>query len=78
MLFRKDIEELDVTAAEVRTHLVKLHAERSLALDSGVAEVAAYMADLEEEIEVCRELYTWYGVTEIATLRAELFGPQTG
>jgi hypothetical protein len=78
MLFRKDIEELDLTAAEVRSHLVRLQAERALAVETGVAEVAPYMDDLDEEIAVCREIYTWSAVTEIATLRGELFGPQTG
>jgi hypothetical protein len=78
MLFRKHIEELDMTAPEVRSHLIKLQAERALAVDTGVAESALYLADIDEELEVCRELYTWSAVTEIATLRAEMFGPQTG
>ena len=36
------------------------------------------MADLEEEIEVTRQLYVIAAVTEIAELRAELFGAQQG
>jgi hypothetical protein len=36
------------------------------------------MDDLEEELELSRELYVTAAVTEIATLRAELFGAQTG
>jgi hypothetical protein len=71
------IEELDVTAAEVRGHLFKLEAERALALDNGLGEVTTYMAELDEEIEYCRQLYVMYAVTEIATLRAELSGPLT-
>jgi hypothetical protein len=78
MLFRKHIEDLNLTAADARRHLIRLQAERALAVDTGVAEVAPYMADLEEEIEVCREIYTWSAVTEIATLRAEMTGPQVG
>jgi len=78
MLFRKEIEELDLTAAEVRNHLVKLQAERALAVETGVAEVAPYMDDLDEEIAACQVIYTWSAVTEIATLRAELSGPQVG
>jgi hypothetical protein len=72
------IAELDMTAAEVRSHLFKLEAERALALETRVAEVAAYRADLDEEIAFCRDLYVASAVTEIATLRAELSGAQTG
>ena len=36
------------------------------------------MADLDEELEYCRRLYVAAAVTEMATLRAELFGPQVG
>ena len=78
MLVRNHIEELDMTAAEVRSRLVQLQAERSLATDTGVADVAAYMADLDEEIAFCRDLYVASAVSEIATLRAELSGPLTG
>ncbi len=67
-----------MTATELRFQLVQLEAERSLALISGLAEVESYMADLHEELELCRELYVGSAVTEIATLRAELFGPQRG
>lgn len=66
-----------MTAAEVRGHLIKLEAERALALDNGLGEVATYMAELDEEIEYCRQLYVISAVTEIATLRAEISGPLT-
>jgi hypothetical protein len=36
------------------------------------------MADLDEEIEEFRQVYVGAAVTEIATLRSELFGPQVG
>ena len=78
MLFHKHIEELDLTAAELRSHLFELEGERALAVHTGVARIGAYMADLEEELELSRELYVTTAVTEIATLRAELFGPQHG
>jgi hypothetical protein len=71
------IEELDITAAEVRGHLFKLQAERALALDTGLGEVATYMAEIDEEIELCRQLYVISAVTEIAILRAEMSGPLT-
>jgi hypothetical protein len=40
--------------------------------------VDAYMADLEEEIATLRNVYVGAAVTEIASLRGELFGPQEG
>jgi hypothetical protein len=78
MLFHKHIEGLDLTAADLRDYLFELEAERTLAVQSGVAEIGAYMADLEEELELSRRLYVTASVTEIATLRAELFGAQSG
>jgi len=78
MLFHKHIEGLDLTAVELRSYLLELEAERALAVQGGVAEIGAYMDDLEEELELSRELYVTAAVTEIATLRAELFGAQTG
>lgn len=71
-------EEFDMTAAEVRGYLSSLEAERALAIDTGVAEVEPYIADLDEEIELWRHLYVAFAVTEIATLRAELSGPLAG
>jgi hypothetical protein len=71
-------EESVMTAVEVRGHLFQLQAERALAVSAGVAEIDAYMADLEEEIEFCRQVYVASAVTEIATLRGELFGRQAG
>jgi hypothetical protein len=78
MLFHEHTEGLDLTAAELRGYLFELETERALAVDAGVAEIDAYMADLEEELELSRRLYVTAGVTEIATLRAELSGPQSG
>ena len=67
-----------VTALDLRDHLIQLEAERELALREGLGEVGAYMEDLYEEIEHRRALYVAAGVTEIATLRGELFGRQMG
>jgi hypothetical protein len=67
-----------IGALELRSHLTQLAAERALALREGLGEVDAYMADLHAEIEHRRSLYVAAAVTEIATLRAELFGPQRG
>jgi hypothetical protein len=67
-----------LTAAEVRRYLVQLLDERSLALSNGMADIPAYIADLDEEIEEARAVYVAAAVTEMATLRAELFGAQFG
>jgi hypothetical protein len=36
------------------------------------------MTDLEQEIATWQSVYVGAAVTEIASLRAELFGPQVG
>ena len=67
-----------MTALEARNRLTDLEVERALAGATSLAGVHAYMANLEEEIETWRQVYTGAAVTEIASLRAELFGPQVG
>jgi hypothetical protein len=67
-----------ISALELRSHLIQLEAERALALSEGLGAIASYMADLDEELEHRRHLYVAAAVTEIASLRAELFGPQLG
>jgi hypothetical protein len=65
-------------AIDLQIRLQELEAERLLAPCEGLAGDAEYMADLADEIaEVC-DAYVGAAVTEIATLRAELFGPQEG
>jgi hypothetical protein len=66
------------TALDARTQLRRLQAERLDAVDAGLGENALYMADLENDIEASRALYIGLAVTEIATLRAQLGGPQVG
>jgi hypothetical protein len=63
---------------ELRTQLLALEAERIAAVAWGLADVPAYAADLEGEIEVMRAAYTSAAVTEIASLRSALSGPQVG
>jgi hypothetical protein len=77
-MFPDHNEEFDVTAAEVRDYLSTLEAERALAVDTGVADIAPYRANLDKEIVLCRHLYAIVAVTEIATLRAEVDGPLNG
>jgi hypothetical protein len=72
------IEAVEVTAAEARDHMSELETERAMAMQTGVAEIEAYMRDLEDEIETWRRLYVLSALTEIATLRAELSGPLQG
>ena len=67
-----------MSAIEIHDHLQQLHAERALALIEGLEGNAAYMADLDDEIAATRFAYVGAAVTEIASLRAELSGPQLG
>jgi hypothetical protein len=65
-------------ATEMHIHLQDLQAERALASIEGLASNAAYMADLDQEIAATRSAYVGAAVTEIATLRGQLAGPQVG
>src|SRR4029078_7359343 len=67
-----------MTAIDARLELQRLQAERLDAADAGLGENAIYMADLETDIEASRVAYVALAVAEIATLRAELSGPQVG
>jgi hypothetical protein len=67
-----------MTALDARDHLKQLHAERAEALAVGLLDNDAYVADLEEEIAAWRHAYVGAGVIEIATLRGELFGIESG
>jgi hypothetical protein len=66
------------TTLEARTQLRRLQAERLDAVEAGLGENALYMTDLENDIEASRALYVGLAVTEIASLRAQLSGPQVG
>jgi hypothetical protein len=67
-----------MSAIEMQTHLKELHTERALASIEGLGSDSAYMADLDHEIATVRHAYEVAAVTEIATLRAQLSGPQVG
>ena len=70
---------MPMTAAlDALTKLRRLEAERLDAVEAGLGENALYMADLENDIEASRASYIGLVVTEIATLRAQLGGPQVG
>jgi hypothetical protein len=65
-------------ALDALTKLRRLEAERLDAVEAGLGENALYMTDLEHDIEASLALYVGAAVTEIATLRAQLSGPQVG
>jgi hypothetical protein len=67
-----------MSAIEIQNHLQELHVERALALAEALGTNAANMADLEHEIAETRRAYVEAAVTEIATLRGQLSGPQLG
>jgi hypothetical protein len=55
-----------MNALDLRSQLVQLEAEREL------------VPELDEQIAALHSAYVGAAVTEIATLRAELSGPQVG
>ena len=67
-----------MTASDARSWLHRLEAERLDAIDAGLGESALYMADLQHDLAASRVAYVGLAVTEIATLRAQLGGPQVG
>jgi hypothetical protein len=67
-----------MTATAARTRLRRLEAERLDAIDAGHGENAAYMAELQDDVASSRAAYVGLAITEIATLRAQLGGPQVG
>jgi hypothetical protein len=70
--------ETFMTASDARLELQRLLVQRLDAADSPLGTNELYMTDLETDIEVSRAAYVGLAVTEIATLRAELSGPQVG
>jgi hypothetical protein len=66
-----------MTALDLGNHLASLHAERALALTADPSPTAV-VEELDREITIARAAYTGLAVTEIATLRGELFGRQAG
>jgi hypothetical protein len=77
-MYRDQINVFATTLADARDHIAELEEERDLAVSTGVAGIDSYMQDLAAELQVWRRLYVTTAVTEVATLRAELTGPQLG
>jgi hypothetical protein len=67
-----------MTASDLRVHLTRLELERIDAAEVGLTGCEAYMADLEDEISLCRAAFAGAAVTEIAVARAELSGRLLG
>jgi hypothetical protein len=63
---------------DVLSRLEGLYEERGIAAMTSLAQEASYMADLEADIKATRDTYVGVAVTEIATLRGELFGRALG
>lgn len=67
-----------MNALDVRLHLGRLAAERLDAIESGLGDNAMYMRELDEDLTAARASYIGLAVTEIATLRGQMFGSQNG
>jgi hypothetical protein len=67
-----------MNTTELRTHVLALEAERAAASIWGLDELEAYTIDLDNEIEATRIAYVASAVTEIASFRSALSGPQLG
>jgi hypothetical protein len=67
-----------MTATDARSRLHRLQAERLDAVEAGLGENALYMTELQNDIAASEALYVGLAVTEIASLRAQLGGPQVG
>lgn len=67
-----------MSAVEMQIRLQGLQTERALASIEGLAGNSAYMTDLENEIVATHFAFVGEAVTEIATMRGLLSGPQVG
>ena len=77
-MLRGDKLHPTMTTTEIRNHLDTLAEERAAAFAWGVDAIPAYIADLDREIDDMRAAYVGAAVTEIASFRAVLSGPQQG
>jgi hypothetical protein len=66
-----------MSAADLHKQIRELESERMQASLEGLTD-PAYMTDLTDEIGMTRHAYVGAAVTEIASLRAQLSGPQLG
>jgi hypothetical protein len=66
------------TCSSARLELDRLLDERRHALLAGLGDNARYMDDLDADLDAARAAYIGAAVTEIASFRAALSGPQVG
>ncbi len=67
------------TALELaRTHLAELREELAAASAAGLMDHPGYQADIQAEMAWAEAAYVTAAVTEIASFRAQLAGPQVG
>lgn len=62
----------------MRWHLGRLTAERHAASEASLANNAVYLGELEDDLAAAQNAYVGLAVTEIASLRCQLSGPQVG
>jgi hypothetical protein len=62
----------------LKEELRELLVERAAASLAGLDANSMYLSDLETDLLAAREAYVGSAVSEIASLRAELSGPQWG
>ena len=67
-----------MTTHDLRMRLGRLTAERFDAIEAGPNADARYISMLEHDLAVTRAAYVGSVVTEIASLRNQLSGPQVG
>jgi hypothetical protein len=67
-----------MTATDARLQLHRLQVERLDAVEAGLGENVLYMTELENDIASSRVAYVALAVTEIASFRAQLSGPNEG
>jgi hypothetical protein len=61
-----------------RTHLAELREELAAAVEAGLVDHPGYQANLQQEMDAAQVAYVAAAVTEIASFRAQLGGPQVG
>ncbi len=69
---------IGMRAHDMRLELGRLMAERLDATEAGLGDNAISMRELDDDLVAAREAYVGLAVTEIASLRCELCGPQVG
>jgi hypothetical protein len=67
-----------MSSHDLRIRLGLLIAERHAATAAGLGDNGVYMTELEHELAAAHAAYLGLAVTEIASFRGELRGPQVG